>query len=262
MKLLSIELRKIFSYAAFWVFLILYVGLLTLVVIIAASFKLQGPQGAQGMPGMPDFGAYYTFPDIWHTITYIAGWFNLLLGILMVILISNEFTFRTVRQNIIDGWTVNEFLGAKVVLLIFLSICASGFVFILGMIYGLISTKGITASSIFEQISFVVAYFVQALGYLSFALFMGTMFKKAGMGIIFFLLYSILVERIIGWRLPDTISDYLPFHTISNLIDNPWFKIFGVTVRDSPLGIHFVFALLYSCLFIAATWLLLKKRDN
>jgi len=255
-KLLSIELKKVLSYSTFWVFVTLYAALFVLIFFVISTFKFPGIQGA------PSFDSNYTFPDLWHSLTYIAGWFNLLLGVMVVILITNEFTFRTVRQNIIDGWTVNEFISAKVILLVFIALCATVLVFIIGMIYGLIATPTIIIEDVFAQMSFVLAYFVQALAYLCFALFMGALFKKAGMGIIFFLLYSKIVEPLIGWRLPDYISDYLPFHTISSLIDFYGLKLVGMPVRNSPLGIHFVFALLYSALFIVATWLLLKKRDN
>jgi len=256
MKLLSIELKKITSYPTFWVFAVLYLFMVLVVFMVIPSIKLNLPMWNLSLT------SYYTFPDIWHTLTYIAGFFNLLLGVLVVILVTNEFTFRTLRQNIIDGWTVNDVLSAKVYLLIFLSICTTVFVFLLGLIYGLFASPSFEASSIFAQISFVVAYFVQALAYLCFALLMGTLLKKAGIGIIFFLLYSKIIEPLIGWKLPHEISDYLPFHNISSLIDNPAFKLVGVDVSTSPLGIHFVFTLLYSVIFILGSYLLLKKRDN
>jgi ABC-2 type transport system permease protein len=258
MKKLSIELKKITPYPTFWIFAGLYVLMVILVFCSIPAIKLPGLGKAI------DFKTYYTFPDIWHTLTYIAGLFNLLLGVLMIILITNEFTFRTVRQNIIDGWSITDVLSAKVSLLILLAICTTLFVFLLGMIYGLIASPAIDSTSIFGQINFILAYFVQALAYLCFALFMGTLFKKAGMGIIFFLLYSKIVEPLIGWRLPDFIKNYLPFHNISNLIDFPAVKVAGMTIynSDSPLGIHFILTLVYSALFIFATYLLLKKRDN
>jgi ABC-2 type transport system permease protein len=257
MKLLSIEFKKISSYSTFWVFASLYACLLVLLFLGIATFKL---------PGMPPTTAananpYFIFPNLWHTLSYTAGWFNLLLGVLMVILITNEFTFRTVRQNIIDGWTVNDFVLAKILLSLVLAICTTIYVFLIGIVYGLIATPSNSLSNVFGQVSFLLAYFVQSMAYLCFALFMGILFRKAGMGIIFFLLYTILIERIIGWVLPNNISDYLPFHTISHLIDFP-VQIIGMPVQDSPLGIHFLFALLYSSIFIAASWLLLKKRDN
>ena len=256
MRLLNTELKKVLSYPTFLVFIILYSLLVLAVFCSIPAIKLPGPLLSLSLK------SYYTFPDIWHTLTYLAGWFNLLLGVLVVVLITNEFTFRTVRQNIIDGWSVNEFLLAKVLLLIFISLCSTAFIFVLGLVYGLFASSSDNPSLIFSESSFVLAYFVQSLAYLCFALFMGTLFKKAGMGIIFFLLYSKIVEPLIGWALPDSISDYLPFHTISKLISNPAFKLIGFSGGDSPLGIHFIFAVMYSCIFIFATYLLLSKRDN
>ena len=114
---------------------------------------------------------------------------------------------------------------------------------------------------IFDKIAFVLAYFVQSIAYMCFALFVGTLVKKAGLAIGIFLLYSKIVEPIVGWKMPDAISDYLPFHTISGLIQNPAFKLIGIAVPESPLGIHFTFALIYSAVFVVGTYLLLTKRD-
>lgn len=254
-KLLSIELKKILSYPTFWVFAGLYAVMVSIVFFAIPNINLNH---------LPiSLKSYYTFPDLWHTLTFIAGFFNLLLGVLMIILITNEFTFRTLRQNIIDGWNITDTLAAKIILMIFLTFCTTVYIFIFGLIYGLIISPNIDTTSVFSEISFVLVYFVQALAYLCFALFMGTLFKKAGIGIIFFLLYSKMVEPLIGWMLPNSISDYLPFHNISSLIDNPAFKLAGLTVLNSPLmGIHFVFTLVYSFAFIFATYILLKKRDN
>ncbi len=255
MKLLSIEFKKVLSYSAFWVFISLYAALLLLVFLAFATFKMPG------MPSnMPTSNPLFIFPALWHTLTYVAGWFNLLFGVLIVILITNEFTFRTVRQNIIDGWSVNQFVSAKVLLLVFLALAATIYVFLIGIVYGLIASPSKTGADIFGQMDFVLAYFVQALGYFSFALFMGTLFKKAGMGIIFFLLYTKIIEFLIGLPLPDKIENCLPFHSMSKLISFP-IEIPGMSVDTSPLGIQFGFALFYSCLFILGTWLLLKKRD-
>jgi len=257
-KLLSIELKKIIPYPTFWIFAGLYVMMVLLVFCVIPSIHLPG-----GPSSLLSVKSYYTFPDIWHTLTYIAGFFNLLLGVLVVILITNEFNFRTARQNIIDGWSVVNFITAKIILIVFLAICTTVFVFLLGMIYGLIASPSMDTTSIFSEISFILAYFVQALAYLCFALFMGALFKKAGIGIIFFMLYSKIIEPLIGWKLPKAISDYLPFHNISSLIDNPAFKLVGISVQNSsPLDIHFLFTLIYSCIFLIATYLLFTKRDN
>jgi ABC-2 type transport system permease protein len=258
MKLFSIEFKKIIAYPTFWVFIGFYMLMVILVFCSIPYIAFKGPLSVL------TFKSYYTFPDIWHTLTYLAGIFNLLLGVLVIILITNEFTFRTLRQNIIDGWSITNFLSAKIILLLFLALCTTIFLFLFGLIYGFIKSPPVNTSSVFAQSNFILAYFVQALAYLCFALFIGTLFKKTGIGIIFFLLYSKIAEPLIGWKLPNTISDYLPFHNISQLIDFPAVKLGSITIynSDSPLGIHFFFTILYSIIFLIGTYLLFTKRDN
>lgn len=254
-KLLSIELKKIIPYTTFWIILGIYVVLLFLVFFFLRSIKLQGPLAFLNLD------QYYSFPLLWHTLTYVASFFTLLLGILVIILITNEFTYRTARQNIIDGLSKMDFLSAKLYLIILIALFATLIVFITGIINGFIVTEHIESSIIFDKIAFVLAYFVQAIAYMCFALFIGTLVKKAGLAIGLFLLYSKIVEPLVGWKMPDAISNYLPFHTISSLIQNPVLKIVGMNVAESPLGIHFGFTLFYSAVFLAGTYLLITKRD-
>lgn len=254
-KLLSIELRKVIPYFTFWVILGLYVALIFIVFFFAHTIKINEKLAFFNLQ------SYYTFPDLWHTLTYIASFFTLLLGILFIILITNEFTFRTARQNIIDGLSKADFLAGKLLLILLIALFATAIVFITGIINGTMQTDNLNTSMVLEKIDFVLAYFVQTIAYLCFALFIGTLVKKSGLAIGLYLLYSKIIEPLAGWRLPDSISDYLPFHTISGLIQNPALKMLGISVPELPLGIHFAFTVGYSLLFIAGTYLLLTKRD-
>src|SRR5579864_7443787 len=103
-KLISIELKKILPYATFWIMLGIYVVLLFLMFFFLRSIKLAGPLAFLNLD------SFYSFPLLWHSLTYVASFFTLLLGILVIILITNEFSFRTVRQNIIDGLSKADFL--------------------------------------------------------------------------------------------------------------------------------------------------------
>ena len=254
-KLLAIEMKKVVPYVTFWIMLGIYAFLLFFVFFVLHQIKMGGNLSFFSLQ------AYYTFPELWHTLSYIASFFNLLLGMLIIILITNEFTFRTVRQNVIDGLSKMDFLVSKLLLILVIAVAATVLVFIIGMINGLMETDSLTSSIIFEKIDFVLAYFVQAIGYMCFALFVGTLVKKSGLAIGLFLLYSKIVEPLIGWKLPNEISDYLPFHNISGLISNPAFKLIGMSVPESPVGIHFVFTLIYSAAFLGGTYLLMTKRD-
>jgi ABC-type transport system involved in multi-copper enzyme maturation permease subunit len=255
-KLAYIELKKIITYPTFWILLGMYAVLLFFITFGLHQIKFNNSPLA-----LFSLQTYYTFPYMWHTVTYLASFFNLLLGTLIIILITNEFTFRTNRQNIIDGLSKAEFLVAKLILIVCITVVATLFVSIIGLISGISQTPNLNASLIFDKIAFLLAYFVQAIAYMCFALFIGTLVKKSGLAIGLFLVYSKIVEPLICLKLPSGISDYMPFNIMSNLIQNPALKVFGMSVNESPLGIHFVFTIVYSCIFIAGTHLLLTKRD-
>lgn len=254
-KLLSIELKKVVPYTTFWVMLGIYIVMVFAVFYFIPSIKLKGPLSFFNL------SSFYTFPDLWHTLTYVASIFTLLLGMLVIILVTNEYTFRTVRQNVIDGLNKADFLTGKLLLILCIALFATIIVFITGIINGSVQTENLQSSMIFAKIDFVLAYFVQTIAYMCFALFVSTLVKKSGLAIGLFLLYSKIVEPLAAWKMPDEISNYLPFHTISGLIQIPGLKMFGVLVPDDPLGIHFAFALIYSAVFVGGTYLLLTKRD-
>ncbi len=58
----------------------------------------------------------YDFAHTWQTTSYVGGWLLLLPGLLLILLITNEFSFRTHRQNIIDGWARKDFYNVKLAL--------------------------------------------------------------------------------------------------------------------------------------------------
>lgn len=253
-KLLSIELKKVVPYSTFWILLGIYMVLVFTIFFFLRSIKISGPFAFLNLD------SYYAFPMLWHSLTYVASYFTLLLGMLVIILITNEFNFRTVRQNIIDGLSKADFLAGKLYLIILIALLATFIVFLTGMIQGLIGTDNLQSSIVFEKMNFLPAYFVQAIAYMCFALFVGTLVKKSGLAIGLFLLYKI-VEWIAHFKMPDIIADYLPMHTISNLVQLPSIKLLGINSAESPLGSHFAFALIYSVLFVGGTYLLLTKRD-
>lgn len=253
-KLLSIELKKVLTYATFWIMLGVYMVMVFMMFFFLRSIKLTGPLAFFNLD------SYYSFPMLWHSLSWVASFFTLLLGMLVIILVTNEFTFRTVRQNIIDGLSKVDVLAAKLYLIILIALFATIVVFFTGIICGLITTENLQNSMIFEKINFLPAYFVQAIAYMCFALFVGTLVKKSGLAIGVFLLYKI-IEWIAYYRVPSIIADYLPMHTISNLVQMPSIKLLGINSAESPLGIHFAFALIYSVVFVGGTYLLMTKRD-
>ena len=271
-RLLTIELLKIRNYRTFWVIFSLYTLALVLLMWILYVFTNQ-------MEGAAGFRAFtiYSFPDVWYNTTYFALFLRFLIGFLMIILVSNEFSYKTIRQGIIDGLSKEEWILSKVLLALFLSTTAATIVFLMGSIFGLISTKSTDYEYFFKYISYVPTYLLEVFVYLMFV-FMVTMFlKRSGLSIIVVLCYSFLewywvikfktngIEKGVGKYLQAEdhwLLNKLPFNTPLDLANSP-FKKYGVilTYNADITLIQCLPALGYSLLFGAITYLWLKSRD-
>ena len=55
----------------------------------------------------------YSFSYVWQNLGFWTSIFVVFISILTIILVTNEYQFRTSRQNIIDGWKRLDFYHAK-----------------------------------------------------------------------------------------------------------------------------------------------------
>jgi hypothetical protein len=58
----------------------------------------------------------YDFKHVWQTTSYTSGYILILPVMLLIMLVTNEFTYKTNRQNIIDGLSRLDFINVKIVL--------------------------------------------------------------------------------------------------------------------------------------------------
>ncbi len=203
----------------------------------------------------------YEFPDIWHNLTYIASFFKIILAIIIIIFITNEFTYNTIRQNIINGLSRFDFLLSKLWSVLLLSVFSTGFVFILGLILGLLNSSDTSINIIFSKTEFILAHFIQVFAYLTFAVFISILLKKAGLSIALFLLYWFPVEPIISFILPHKVAVYLPLKSMNNLIQFPFKQYVNLPVQQSIACTDIIITIIYAAIFICLTYLILKKRD-
>ncbi|MDT8393190.1 MAG: ABC transporter permease subunit [Bacteroidales bacterium] len=264
-RLLKIEYKKIRGSRVFWILTGLYA-----LLIIVFFFGIQGviddlaqeanKKSPIPLPGM----SAYSMPEIWHNLTYVAGYFKIFLGVVIIILITNEYSYKTIRQNVITGFSRWDFISSKFLTIGVLSLAATILVFIIGMILGLMYTEGITAGKVFGKTEFLLAYFLEIYAFLMMCLFVGILVKRSGFAIGLLLLYYYIVEPIARYKLPDTVGDFFPKKAIGTLIDIPntsIMRLFGVEFQDyiSPWDALLVIA--YVMLFGYFSYLILKKRD-
>jgi ABC-type transport system involved in multi-copper enzyme maturation permease subunit len=270
-RLLKIELRKLVSYKAFWVMLIIYTAILAIMIF--------------GIPGLIDWVAEksgeatklrifksiaFVFPDVWQNITFVASlqyFIKIILGLIIIIIMTSEYTFLTIRSNIISGLSKKDFLFGKIELIILLGVFSTLVVFLSGLYLGFLHTPSPSLGNVFGKMLFLLAYFIEIISFLFFCLMFGIIFKKTGLTFIALVVY-LIVEPILGFKLNDKIAEYLPLEVINNIIQSPNTSLMKVKRSDFPFefqeAIHFtdlLFCLIYASAFILISYLILKKRD-
>ena len=131
LDLLKIEYKKIIPFKTFWVIFGLFFLFTPIVFYGAGQIKIDG---------FPiDFASMYQFPSVWNNVTYIGSWFNLLIGMLLVILVCNEFSFKTFRQHVIDGQSKADFIISKILLMTSFALICTAYLFVLGALFGFVS---------------------------------------------------------------------------------------------------------------------------
>ncbi|MBI5219976.1 MAG: ABC transporter permease [Bacteroidia bacterium] len=212
-KLLKLEFIKHFAYTNFWVLTGLWAGLYFLVVLIVSLMNINIP----GLESKP----YLQFPSVWTTFTWIASWFNLLLAIIIIVSVGNEFSYKTFRSQVINGLSRNELILGKSLFILLIAITCTLFVFILTLIFGIIYTNFGSETSVFNKSWLLPVYFIQAIGYMTIGMLIAIIIKNTALSIVSFILYFFPVEVIIRNIFPDTIGQFFPMKIISNLTPLP-----------------------------------------
>ena len=264
LKLLKIDLLKLVNYRTFWVLSILYSALLiTIPTSVLEFLKWLKVKGVEFDGYDPLKIPILYFPDIWHNITYFYTFLKIFLAILIIISVSNEFSYKTVRQNIIDGMSRLDFIKSKLYTITLLCLVSTAIVFITSLITGLVYTPKIVTSEIFQGIEFLFAYFLDILAYSIFAFLMTVLIKRSGLTIALMVL-AMPIEYTITSNLPRFLSftvQYFPLHAINNLIEVPFPKYVFMEIQDYVSMESIVVVLVYIAVFIYALYAKLKSSD-
>ncbi len=268
-KLFKIEFQKLISLSAFKAIAIIHVALFIVVLVVISGFDVS-------IPGI-NLKQLYQFPEIWGLTTWVASWFNLLLSFLIIIFIGNEYTYKTFRQNVIDGLSRTQLLLGKSYIILLFGLSAMILVFFSSIIVGSLNTETVSSNDIFSKAYLIFVYFIQSIAYMTIAMLIVLFVKNIGLSILFFTLYFFPVELIIRGFLPESISMYFPIKVISNLTPLPNvvdtnaeanYQINAIdtsniqTITDSPdLMLNTFAALAYITIFWSLSLLILKKQD-
>lgn len=219
----------------------------------------------------------FNFPIIWHITTFFASYFKFFFAIVVVSMIGNEYSNKTLKQNLIDGLSKKEFILSKFYTIVFFSLAATVLIGLATFLIGLYYSSYTEVSIILTEIEFLLAYFVKLVGFFSLCLFFAMLLKRSAFALAFlFVLY--IVEWLVFWGAyeifdsADTafkVKNFMPLESMYKLIDQPIQRIAMTKFPDKETlaydyAVHWyeiAIVLGWTALFIFLSYRLLKKRD-
>ena len=267
LRLLAIEFHKFKYNSASKILTLIYFALLTSIALIAAvKFDI----GVIKFH-LADMGIF-NFPYIWHFNTYMASLFKFFLLLVIVSMISNEYSYKTLKQNLIDGLSKKEFILSKFYTVIVLVV--------LGFIYSDYNELTIITS----DLEYLVGFFIKLVGFFSFGLFFGFLVKRSAFAVGAMFVWLILESIFKGFLFyvfrgsesisasVDQIMRFLPFEAMSNLIKEPFTRLGAVRSVATSVGeqinksydvefLNIIIVIAWTYIFIYGSYALLKKRD-
>jgi len=255
------EVIKARTRTAFWVAFGGFTALMSLIF------------GGMFFSSLKDPKQQFTLPTGWNEIVggpgVLACFFA---SMMLIVLVSSEFSWRTARQNVIDGLSKEEFFSAKLLLLPVLGALFFGTLLLVGGGFGLAGTRvaGVVGPIIRDvDAALIRGALVGLLGWTSFAFLLGMTIRSSGPAIGAFFLYFI-VEQILGQLLSRLgasvalVMKYLPMAVFKALWDPRQYGAAPLKVGQAiPTGTPLLLAAGagYVVLFLVASFLIYRRRD-
>ncbi len=276
LRLLNIEFIKLWNNRASKVLILAYFILLTSIALIASIKFDIGPikfhLAEQGI---------FNFPYIWHFNTFVAAALKFFLAIVIVSMMANEYSNKTIKQNLIDGLSKKEFILSKFITVAVFALVSTVFIFFISLILGYAFSSITEAYHVFSDLEYLIAFFVKLLGFFSFCLFLGILIKRSAFALGFLFVWYVIEKIAFGlitYQFENTkdiagsITQFFPLESMSNLIKQPFTRLGAAKELADQVGekLNFDYAvhwyeiaivLCWTSIFIFFSYKLLQKRD-
>ncbi|SNR38627.1 ABC transporter permease [Lutibacter flavus] len=279
LRLLNIEIHKLKYNRASRILTLIYFLLLTSIALIAAiKFDIGPIQFHLAEQGI------FNFPYIWHFNTFMAAIFKFFLLLVIVSMMANEYSNKTLKQNLIDGLSKKEFILSKFYTVIALALISTIFVFVVSLILGYSYSDFNEFAIVTTDLEYLFAFFIKLTAFFSFGLFMGILVKRSAFavgGILIWFFGESMLKGYLFWQFKDatettesvnSVMQFLPLESMSNLIKEPFTRLSAVKSVAKQVGedlskdfsvqpLDILIVLAWTALFIYLSYALLKKRD-
>jgi ABC-type transport system involved in multi-copper enzyme maturation permease subunit len=177
-----------------------------------------------------------------------------------------EYTYRTNRQNVIDGLSRNQYVTTKILFVIAMALFATIITFIAAFVTGISSGSAIS----FEGFRYIYYFFIQSVAYFGLAFLLALLLKKTALTIGLFFVYSLIIENVLERYLNkinigiERIGCFLPLSSSKHLLMPEDLKVMlkMVNLGDShPEYAYLVASIIYIVLCGWACYYRYRKQD-
>lgn len=265
-RLLQIEWLKVKYYRTFWILLLISViGIPAFNYVIYDLMDNSFPK----VNGKSFLGSPFAFPDVWQTVAWNSSLLLLIPAILIITLSTNEFTYKTHRQNIIDGWSRGQFINVKLIEIFLFSLFMSIIVFLTTLAFGYYGNKLQAGISMFQDVRFAGFFFVEMLSYSLIAFLISMLVKRAGLAMGTFFIYMIMEQFAVGLlrnKFKIGWVDFFPEEVNDMLIQQPYGRklLSGpdkIKAWESHIPTYLSIAAVYVILYCVFTNWRFRKSD-
>lgn len=214
--LIKIEWLKINKYRAFIILLGLFV-----VSVLGLNYIVYEVTAAKNSPVSMIAGSTFSFPSVWHTVSYLSSYLLFIPGLIMILLMCNEYSFKTHRQNVIDGVSRSQFIHTKLLLALIFALLLTLLVALTACLFGAIAGGG---SFSLTSMKYIPYFFIQSVLYLNVAMMFALIFKRSGISIGVYFLYAFILENVLVLVLNKylrPLGNFLPLEASDGLIPIP-----------------------------------------
>ncbi len=267
------EMLKLYKRLAFWVTF----GFFSFIMLMEFGGSYYRAAG--------DSDRTFALPSAWPDILTDQSEVALIFGsVILILLLSSEFSWRTARQNVIDGLSKEQFFLGKSLLLPVVGVLFIGMNVIIGGAFAFAGTDfGTLTEPLMRGVhwSVIFGFFLAFIGYGSLALFCSLSIRNSGPAMAVWFFYVAIGEQmIIGAfkamhdRLGE-LATYLPVSTFNQL--HRYYQhdavAFQQAVQDAaangrrapadiwPMDTLLIVSFLWIALLVVGSFVWFRKRD-
>lgn len=216
---------------------------------------------------------FFMFPTIWIFIAYIGNWLAFfLLGYLGVVIVTTEYQNKTLRQSIMSGVSRADFLWGKLVFAAGISLAATFYMILCGLVIGYLNTDVVISSKLWEHADLFPRFWLMCFGYMSFGMLVGFLIKRTALSLMLYLGYIAMIEPVFRWAFhnkyfPGVSMNFYPINSIEELIPIPYLDVLNKYGNDTafdyivPPMQATIAALIFIAIFISLMKMRIEKSD-